>query len=467
MEWPIVAPAPIVTAHAVVFRDLFENQCQCRHVQHDLTGLIVLPNKSLANRGRCILDSADTTNLSRLLSEAPWREQEVNRRRIRFMRQQTTRHRRRRRDALVVLDDTLCAQVGSLFDHVDRHDHHGDGTSPLAHHPVTSFSVSGPVRCPLGLRLYRRDEELTQWEAAVATHVPELKRPTDHKARTRLHQQVDPVRLQDPECRARQAPFQTTMALAIELVEAAIRHQVPVGVVVFDAWYLAEDVVRVLARRRKDWISLLKKNRLLETASVHVRDANGWPLQLPSPHIAVEALVPLIPAKAYRPVNVQEQTYWCVTLAVRLPGLGKVRLVVSCAHESLTGRSVGLVTNRVDWNAAKIMALYWQRWPTETFDQDGQGPLGFDAYRMRSTEAIGTHGCLVFVAYALLHLTGLPAVPDRTKGLMQTLGDACRQQGRALIQKLLLFVHDQLSHGTTADRVFAQLFVKQRGMIPV
>jgi len=467
MELPIVAPAPIVTAHAEVFRDLFENQCQFRHFQHYLTGLIVLPNKSLANMGRCILDSADKTNLSRLLSEAPWREQEVNRRRIRFMLQQTKLHRRRRRDSLVVIDDTLCEHGGSLFEHVDRHDNHGDGTYPLAHNPVTSFYVSGPVRFPLGLRLYRRDEELTQWEAAVATHFPELKMPTDKKARNRLHKQVDPVLLQDPEFRARHAQFHTKIALAIELVEAAIRHKVPLGVVVFDAWYLAEDVVRVLARRRKDWISLLKKNRLLETASFHLRDANGGPLQLPSPHIAVEELVPLIPANAYRPVKVQEHTYWCFTLAVRLPGLGKVRLAVSFEHESLTGRSVVLVTNRVDWNAAKIIALYLQRWPTETFYQDGKGQLGFDAYRMRSTEAIGKHWCLVFVAYSLLHLTCLPAVPDRTKGLIQTIGDACRQQGRALIQKLLLFVHDQLSHGTTADHVFAQLFVKQRGMVPV
>ena len=291
--------------------------------------------------------------------------------------------------------------------------------------------------------------------------------PTDKKARNRLHKQVDPVLLQDPEFRARHAQFQTKIALAIELVEAAIRHKVPFGVVVFDAWYLAEDLVRVLARRRKDWISLLKKNRLLETASFHLRDAKGWPLQLPSPHLAVEELMPLIPANAYRPVKVQEHTYGCFTLAVRLPGLGKVRLVVSFEHESLTGRSVVLVTNRVDWNAAKIIALYLQRWPTETFYQDGKGQLGFDAYRMRSTEAIGKHWCLVFVAYSLLHLTCLPAVPDRTKGLIQTIGDACRQQGRALIQKLLLFVHDQLSHGTTADHVFAQLFVKQRGMVPV
>jgi hypothetical protein len=47
------------------------------------------------------------------------------------------------------------------------------------------------------------------------------------------------------------------------------------------------------------------------------------------------------------------------------------------------------------------------------------------------------------------------------------MGDACRQQGRALLQKLLVFVHEQLSHGTTADHVFAQLFAKQRGMVLV
>jgi hypothetical protein len=467
MELPMVAPAPIVTEHAVVFRDLFDNQCQFRHFQHYLTGLIVLPNKSLANMARCTLDSADKTNLSRFLSEAPWRVDEVNRRRIRFMLQQTKPHRPRRREALVVLDDTLCAHVGSLFEYVDRHYNHGDGTYPLAHNPVTSFYVSGPVRFPLDLRLYRRYEELTQWEAAVAKHCPDLKIPTDKKGRNRLHKQVDPILLQDPEFRARHEQFRTQIALAIELIEAAIRHKVPFGVVVFDAWYLAEDLVQVLARRRKAWISLLKKNRLLETASFHVRDANGWPLKLPGSHLAVEELVPLIPANAYRPVKVREQTSWCFTLAVRIPGLHKVRMVVSFEHESLTGRAVVLVTNRVDWSAAKIISMYLQRWPTETFYQDSKGQLGFNDYRMRSAEAIGKHWCLVFAAYSLLHLTCLPAGPDRTKGLIQTIGDACRQQGRALLQKLLVFVHDQLSQGATADQVFAQLFAKQRGLVLV
>jgi DDE superfamily endonuclease len=467
MELPIVGLAPVVTERTGVFRDLFENQCQFRHFQHYLTGLIVLPNKSMAHMARCILDSADKTNLSRFLSEAPWREAEVSRRRIRFMLQQTKPHRRRRRESLVVIDDTLCEHVGSLFDHVDRHYNHGDGTYPLAHNPVTSLYVSGPVRFPLDLRLYRRYEELTQWEACVAKHFPDLTMPTAKKARNRLHTQVDPVLLQDPDFRARHEPFCTKIALAIALVEEAIGRKVPFGIVVFDAWYLAEDLVRVLARRRKDWISLLKKNRLLETASVHLRDANGWALKLPAPRIAVEELVPLIPQNAYHSVTVKAHTYWCFTLAVRIPGLGKVRIVVSFEHESLTGRSVVLVTNRVDWSAAKIIGLYLQRWPTETFYQDSQGHLGFSDYRMRSAEAIGKHWCLVFVAYSLLHLTCLPAVPDRTKGLIQTIGDACRQQGRALLEKLLVFVHDQLSHGATADRLFGQLFAKQRRVAPV
>jgi SRSO17 transposase len=241
MELPIVGPAPVVVEHAAVFRDLFDNHCQFRHFQHYLTGLIVLPNKRMANIARCILDSPDKTNISRFLAEAPWREDAVNRRRIRFMLQQTTPHRHRRRESIVVLDDTLCEHVGSLFDHVDRHDNHGDGTYPLAHNPVTSFYVSGPARFPLGLRLYRRDEELTQWEAAVATHFPDLPIPREKKARNRLHKQVDPVLLQDSEFRARHEQFRTKIALAVELIEEAIRHKVPFGVVVFDAWYLAED----------------------------------------------------------------------------------------------------------------------------------------------------------------------------------------------------------------------------------
>ena len=132
MPLPIIAPAPIVTVHADIFRDLFENRCQFRHFQNYLTGLIVLDNTSLANITRCVRESADKTNLSRFFSDAPWFHDRVNDRRVEYRLQQTHAVRSAKADGLLSLDDTLCEHGGSLFDYVDRHYNHGDDPYPLA-----------------------------------------------------------------------------------------------------------------------------------------------------------------------------------------------------------------------------------------------------------------------------------------------------------------------------------------------
>jgi hypothetical protein len=189
---------------------------------------------------------------------------------------------------------------------------------------------------------------------------------------------------------------------------------VPWSVLLCDRWSLADALVSIARYHQKDWVSLLKKNRNLETNSFLLKDAAGQPIRLEGPHLAVEDLVPLIPPTAYRAVTVGDKTSWTFPLAVRLPGLGKVRLVVSFKNAELTGTSVVLLSNRVDWNAQRILPLYVQRWPIETFYQDGKGHLGLDAYRMRNAEAMQKHWCLVFVAYSLLPLDCLPSSP--TKG---------------------------------------------------
>jgi DDE superfamily endonuclease len=462
MQLPIVAPAPLVSAHADAFRDLFENRCQFHHFQNYLTGLIVLDNKSLANITRCVLESADKTNLSRFFSEAPWFQERVNDRRLTYLLQQTQAVRGPKTDAVLILDDTLCEHVGSLFDYVDRHYNHGNNTYPLAHNPVTSYYVSGPVRFPVDLRLYRRYEELTQWEAFVHKHFPDRPIPTKKKERAQLHKAVDPVLLQDPAFEKLHQQFRTKIDLGIALLEAAIQHKIPFRILLFDSWYLAEELVAMARYRNKDWISLLKKNRNLETHSFILKDATGRTIPLEGPHIAVEALVPLIPRTAYRAVTVGDTTYWTFTLAVRLPGLGKVRLVVSFRNAELTGTYVVLVSNRVDWNAQRILTLYLQRWPIETFYQDGKGHLGLDAYRMRSAEAIGKHWCLVFVAYSFLHLDCLPSSPRKGSLPVKTIGEACRQQAQALIEALILYAHEQLQLGQQAIDLFAALFAKQQ-----
>ena len=285
--------------------------------------------------------------------------------------------------------------------------------------------------------------------------------PKTKKERARFHKEVDPILLADPAFQTLHQQFQTKIDLGIELLEAAIRHKVRLAPL-FDSWYLAEELVSMARYRKKDWISLLKKNRNLETHSFVLKNAVGQAIPLDGPHMTVEELVSLIPHTAYQEVTVGDTTYWTFTLAVRIPGLGNVRLVVSFKSAELTGTYAVLVTNRVDWSAQRIITLYVQRWPIETFYQDGKTHLGLDEYRMRNAEAIGKHWCLVFVAYSFLHLDCLP--PSLRKGSLpvKTIGEACRQQAQALIEALILYAHEQLQRGQQAVDLFTTLFAKQQ-----
>lgn len=246
------------------------------------------------------------------------------------------------------------------------------------------------------------------------------------------------------------------------LLEQAVEHGLSFEVVLFDGWYLAQEFIAAVERIEKDWISILKRNRNLEVNSFVLKDKDGQAISLPGPHIKVEDLVPLIPPNAFRPVEVEGKKYWCFSRNVAIPTLGKVRLVISFDNAELKGDFVVLVTNRLDWNAEFIIQTYLRRWPIETFYQDSKGQLGLDEYRMRTAEAFQKHWSLVFVAYSFLHLHCLEQ--SRAKGSalpLKSIGEICRQQGQALVQSLILMVHDLLNGGESVDDVFRLLFAKQ------
>lgn len=462
MVIPIVEPAPLVVKYAEAFRPVFKDRRQFEHFRNYLTGLMVLDDKSLANIARCILESADKTNLSRFFSESPWQWEKLNEQRLAHLLQETKGISRSSDESVLIVDDTLCEHVGNLFEYVDQHYNHGDGSYPTAHNLVTSHYLSGVVRFPVDFRLYRRYEEFTNWVAFVDKYFPGRQIPVRKKERQQFHKEIDPVLLKDSEFAALDAEFKTKLDLASELLEQAIAHYLPFDVVLFDGWFLATEFVQAIELQEKDWISILKKNRNLETNSFVLKDASGTVIALPGAHIKVEDLVPLIPATAYRQVQVKGKSYWCFARNLRIPGLGKVRIVISFENAQLTGTYVVLVTNRIDWNPEHILSTYLLRWPIETFYQDGKGLLGLDEYRMRSAEAIQKHWSLVFVAYSFLHLDCLPSSFDAKSALPhKTMGEACRQQATALIQALILSVQRALSTGESIESIFQRLFAKQ------
>ena len=121
-----------------------------------------------------------------------------------------------------------------------------------------------------------------------------------------------------------------------------------------------------------------------------MRTVNGWAIKRPGHHLAVVDRVPLIPVSASRPSTSQTRPRGPSRERSASLGLGQGRIVVRCDTEPLTGRSVVLVTPRVDGNAANSIGLSRHRWPTDTFYPDRTGHLGCNAYRLRRTPAMGT-----------------------------------------------------------------------------
>ena len=462
MQLPIIHPAPIVTEHSMAFEDLFNNRCQFQHFQNYLTGLIVLDNKTMANITRCVLGSADKTNLSRFFSEADWDVEAVNKERVAYLLSKTRNQRYAARKSVLPIDDTLFEHVGSLFEYIDKHYNHGNNSFPLAHNLVTSHYVSGGVRFPVGWRLYRRYEEFTQWELFVEKHVPEATIPKRKKERNKFKKEVEPTLLADPEFQVLDEAFRTKIALAVELVKDAIEQELPFATVLFDSWYLAPELLEVLAEYDKKWISILKTNRNLSTNNLRILDEAGQRIDFEKPKIKVEDLIPLIPASAFKSVEIDERTYYCFSKNVHIPSLGKVRLVISFDNPDLAGTCAVLVTNHLSWSAKKIIETYLLRWPIETFYQDAKQLLGLNLYRMRKAKAIEKHWCLVFLAYSFLHLDCLPLSRRHKVGKpLKTIGQIVRQQTQQLIESLLLHTHDLLAQGLDVSQVFAQLFAKQ------
>jgi len=467
MQLPIVKPAPIVSEHSTAFQGLFKNCCQFQHFQSYLTGLIVLNNKTMANITRCVLDSADKTNLSRFFSEADWDVEAVNKKRIAYLLQKTKKHRLSTRKSVLSIDDTLLEHVGSLFEYIDKHYNHGNNTYPLAHNLVTSHYVSGAVRFPVGWRLYRRYEEFTSWSLFVEKHFPDATIPKRKKERNKFKREVEPTLLTDPEFLALHEAFRTKISLAVALIKEAVTQKLSFETALFDSWYLSPELIKLLAQYDKKWISLLKRNRNISTNNLRILDEDGKRIQFDKSKIKVEDLIPLIPATAFKPVKVGDRTYYCFSKNVHIASLGKVRLVISFDNPDLEGTFALLVTNHLSWNAKKIIETYLLRWPIETFYQDAKQQLGLNQYRMRKAKAIQKHWCLVFVAYSFLHLDCLPeSRRQKVRTPIKTIGQIVRQQTRQLIEELLLHTHKLLNQGIDVSQVFAELFAKQIYTMP-
>lgn len=460
MVIPILHHAPVVDSFAHHFRDLFTTAPAYQHFKNYLTGLIVADRKNFSQIARCLVESADYTNIDRFMNSALWSGSDLNDQRVKLIYERSLSIDRQR-EAWLILDDTLDEHTGTLFEHIARHYDHCDGSYKLAQNPVTSHYRRGCLSFPVEFRSYRTYDEVTGWEEHFRRHFPEVEVPRESKQRNKLKKKYEhQLVARDAEFAAKHHAFKTKIKLGCELVTDALSRGLEFAVVLFDAWYLAPELIATIERHDKAWISLLKSNRKVQTQGLKISDVDGHRIEFAEPEIKIEELVKLIPLSAYQKVTLDAETsYWTFSFTAQLNTLGKVRLVVSFDKEECTGSPAVLVTRQIHWEAKRIISTYCGRFSIEVFYKDAKQQLGFSDYQCRREEAIGKHWYLVFCAYSLLKLDMLEAPAYQAwQRKLKTIGVAVRRQAQWVIEELILTSHKILTREANPAELFKLLF---------
>jgi hypothetical protein len=101
---------------------------------------------------------------------------------------------------------------------------------------------------------------------------------------------------------------------------------------------------------------------------------------------------------------------------------------------------------------------YLDRWPTETFNEDAKGNLGFEDYQLRKLRGVKRHWYLFFVAYSLLGDQGPPGRSRwAVRGRFESTGQRCCAVVDELLGHLVRWIAQQIEQGSSPSAVLQML----------
>jgi hypothetical protein len=434
MRLPIVEFPHIVNENLKHFAPVFKTGEQRKHFCEYVTGLIAGDKATIRSMNSLFVNQNDQSALNKFLTQAKWDESELNRRRVQMEISRLQRRPLSEQAGRLIIDDTFahhtkCTMEGLAYLR-ERH----LGHNVWAHDVVTSYYVNRSDQFPVDLRLYFQFNQKYETQV-LKQHVSQIEAaPTLANYRQYLAALLS--------YHYRQQLYQSKMELGAQLVEQAVAEQLPFAVVLFDNWFLRLRLVQAIESAHKDWVGGCPKDRLVLTQ-------NRW--------MQVQEFIRTIPAQAYRPYRIGDHLYWVFSKVMPMKHLQRRRVRMLAVYEdevNVQETPHFFATNRLDWEAKRILTTYLDRWPTETFNEDVKGNLGFEAYQLRQFRAIRRHWYLVFVAYSLL---SDQAPPGRSRwnvrGQFQSTGQRCQAVVEELLALLVLWMAQQFQQGATTEKI--------------
>jgi len=375
-----------------------DNWRQVENALRFLSGLIVLPErKNISSINRSFLEYRNQASMNNFLTDSTWDDAQFHRAVIQMVKDEV--QKQNIKHGTLIIDDSFLEKTGEEMEGVGWFWDHSQNKSILAHNVVSTHYIAGKFHVPLDFDIYvkRKDCE-------------------DKKL------------------------FRTKVEIAKELVEKAVGYGLPIDVVVFDSWYMSEDLVSFLKEKGIEaYVSEEKGDRVvLSDDSRTEMNLSEW--------------AKTIPRESFEPVMVhtailgKEKTFYAFCTSVRMKHLdgAKVKVVVSYKDERLDAGSEGpsfYVSNMRYWESKKILQTQAMRWPIECFHRDAKQSLGLEDYQVRKIRGVKRHIAMVFFAYVLLQLgSGFDRIMGNLKANLRTIGSRCRLAGTEVLSSLVRFV---------------------------
>ena len=388
----IVALPQVVEELLVQFGDLFPNEPARVHFAKYATGLLVAEHKTVSGIAREFADAPDQSCLNRFLTESPWDPERLNAQRLEWLQHDpATRYRQ---DGVIPLDNTLIDHDGKMIEDVGWFWDHADQRHLIAHdYLFINYVNPSGKHYPLDFRRFRKRE------------------------------QSDDAH-----------PFQSHTDLAKELIDWVVAEEIP-GDFAFDSYFANGPIMNHIQRHNRGYIGDLKFNRVISVGGQELT-VRAW----------TKTLWPLMRTK----FTVGGRTQWYFTKTVRIPKVNHpVRLLVLWSSAEAPEARKVLVTNRIHWEAHRILKGYKRRWTgTETYHRDGKQHLGMGDCQLRDGEGQTRHMYLVMVVYsALMRQMKHDRALEWAHVRLMTIGESCRAIARETLGKTLAWAIEKAQQG--------------------
>jgi hypothetical protein len=376
------------------FGDLFPNEPQRRHFAEYLTGLFVADRKNVTAINREFAQTTDPSCLNRFLTDADWDVRRLNQRRLELLQQDpSTRYSEQ---GVIPIDNTLIDHYGESIPDAGWFWDHAEERYKIAHDYIfVNYVCTSGKHYPLDFRRFRKADL----------------------------------------CASQGESFKDHTTLCQELIDWVCEQGIP-GTFAFDSYFTNASALNHIHGKQlangqpRGYVGALKSNRKLEYKGRLVK--------------ASELAASIEPA-IRKPLREGERQQWYFTCTLRVPEVKhKVRILILWADRGDPQARIILVTNRIQWEASRMVRAYRHRWTgTETFHRDGKQQLGLGDCQLRDAEGQTRHMHLVLLAYSLLvRQLRQGRAYDWAYQKLTTIGEACRAVLRETLRTTLNWAMD-------------------------